>query len=87
MVTRPAPDGHATRARWSRDPRPVVAGYLLKKNGKALEKNGKAHIKNAKVLGRNGEKPKAIPETDIASIPRPWNAGNVHQKNVQRNGD
>ena len=72
----------------------MVAGYVPKKNGKvlgkngkALGKNGKAPYKNAKVLGRNGEKPKAIPETDIASIPRAWNAGNVQQKNVQRNGD
>ncbi|MDD6594200.1 MAG: hypothetical protein PUF09_08120, partial [Bacteroidales bacterium] len=79
-VTRPAPAGHATCARGSRDLRPRVAGYLPKKNGKTLGKNGKT-------LGKKRGKPKAIPETDIASIPRPWNAGNVHQKNVQRNGD
>ncbi len=34
QVTRPAPAGHATRARRSRDPRPRVAGNLLDKNGK-----------------------------------------------------
>ena len=29
-VTRPAPAGHATTARWSRDHRPMVADYLPK---------------------------------------------------------
>ena len=33
FVTRPAPAGHTTRARRSRDPRARVAGFLGKKNG------------------------------------------------------
>ena len=40
-VTRPAPAGHTTCARGSRDPRPRVAGYVPKKNGNKPLRNGK----------------------------------------------
>ncbi len=67
---RPPPDGHATTARWSLAKCRRKTETSRCETGKSDEKSGKPDEK-VRAL------PKDIHKTDIASVPRLWNAGNV----------